>query len=153
MDYLQQAIELAEQNVHDGGRPFASVIVRDGEMIATGTNLSAQTLDPTAHAEIEAIRAASQALRSESLAGCELYTTCEPCPMCLGALYWAELDRVVFALGGDEAARIYSGERRYHRATNFYAQYALPFDERRLPMNLERREECARLFELWKRLN
>jgi tRNA(Arg) A34 adenosine deaminase TadA len=73
--------------------------------------------------------------------------------MCLGALYWAELDRVVFAVGGDEASRFYPGERRYHSAENFYAQYALPFPQRRLPMQLERREEGVQLFQLWKELN
>lgn len=153
MDYLAEAIRLAEENVKAGGRPFASVIVRDGKIVSTGANVSAQTKDPTAHAEMMAIRAASQKLQSESLRGCELYTTCEPCPMCLGALYWAELDRVVFAVKGDVAGKFYSGERRWHRADNFYAQYALPFDERRLPMELEPREEGVRLFELWKSLN
>jgi guanine deaminase len=153
MDYLAEAIKLAVQNVKDGGRPFASVIVRRGQILATGVNLSAQSKDPTAHAEILAIRAASQVLQSESLRGCALYTTCEPCPMCLGALYWAELDRVIFAVGGDEAARFYPGERRYHRAADLYAQYALPFAQRRLPMQLERREEGVQLFQRWKDLN
>ena len=153
MDYLAEVIALAVKNVKEGGRPFASVIVRDGRILATGVNLSAQTKDPTAHAEIQAIRAASQVLQSESLRGCALYTTCEPCPMCLGALYWAELDRVVFAVGGDEAARFYPGERRYHRAEDFYAQYVVTFAERRLPMQLERREEGVNLFQLWKDLN
>jgi guanine deaminase len=153
MDYLAEAIRLAVQNVKEGGRPFASVIVRQGQVVATGVNLSAQSKDPTAHAEILAIRAASQILRSETLRGLEIYTTCEPCPMCLGALYWAELDRVLFAVSGDEAARFYPGERRYHRAVDFYAQYTLPFAQRRLPMQLERREEGVRLFEHWKDLN
>jgi guanine deaminase len=153
MDYLAEAIKLAAQNVKEGGRPFASVIVHQGQIITTGGNLSAQSKDPTAHAEILAIRAASQILQAESLRGCALYTTCEPCPMCLGALYWAELDRVTFAMGGDEAARFYAGERRYHRATDFYAQYALPFAQRRLPMQLERREEGVELFQQWKHLN
>jgi guanine deaminase len=153
MDHLAEAIELAVKNVKEGGRPFASVIVRDGRILATGVNLSAQTKDPTAHAEILAIRAASQILQSESLHGCELYTTCEPCPMCLGALYWAELDRVVFAVSGEQAIRFYPGERRYHRAEDFYAQYALPFGQRRLPMQWEQREESIQLFQLWKRLN
>jgi tRNA(Arg) A34 adenosine deaminase TadA len=124
--------------------------VQGGQIIATGVNLSAQSRDPTAHAEILAIRAAAQVLQSESLRGCTLYTTCEPCPMCLGALYWAELDRVLFAVAGEEAARFYPGQRRYHRATDFYAQYALPFAQRRLPMQLEPREEAVQLFQLWK---
>jgi tRNA(Arg) A34 adenosine deaminase TadA len=153
MDYLAEAIRLAAQNVEGGGRPFASVIVRAEQVIATGVNRSAQTRDPTAHAEILAIRAACLALQSESLRGCQLYTTCEPCPMCLGALYWAELDRVVFAVSGDEANQFYPGERRYHRAVDFYQQYSLPWAQRRLPMQLERREAGLELFQLWKGLN
>jgi guanine deaminase len=153
MDYLAEVIALAVKNVKEGGRPFASVIVRDGRILATGVNLAAQSKDPTAHAEIVAIRAAAQVLQAESLRGCELYTTCEPCPMCLGALYWAELDRIVFAVSGDVASQFYPGERRYHRAQDFYAQYALPFGQRRLPMQLEPREEGVQLFQLWKGLN
>ena len=153
MDYLAEAIQLAVKNVKEGGRPFASVIARGDRIIATGANLSAQTRDPTAHAEILAIRKASQVLCAESLRSCVLYTTCEPCPMCLGALYWAELDRVVFAVRGEEASRFYYAERRYHRPEDFYAQYALPFSERRLPMQWEQRAEGVQLFQLWKELN
>jgi tRNA(Arg) A34 adenosine deaminase TadA len=153
MDYLAEAIRLAEENVRSGGRPFASVVVRGDRIIASAVNRSAQRKDPTAHAEILAIRAAARALDSESLQGCAIYTTCEPCPMCLGALYWAELDQVVFAVSGEEARRFYPGVRRYHRAEDFYAQYALPFSQRRLPMQLEAREQGVRLFALWKTLN
>lgn len=152
-DHLAHTIALALENVEAGGRPFASIIVRAGRIVATGMNRSAQTKDPTAHAEIEAIRAACRALDSESLRGCTLYTTAEPCPMCLGALYWAELDEIVFALAGQEVRTFYPGERRYHRAADFYAQFALPFAERRLPMRLERRDACVRLLERWKALN
>ena len=149
MDYLLEAIKLATQNVKDGGRPFASVIVRNDTVIATGLNLVAQTKDPTAHAEIMAIRKASQLLDSESLKGCDLYTTSEPCPMCLGALYWAELDKVVFALPGPEVAEYYPAERRYHKPDTFYRQYTLPYSERELPMVLERRPEGIELFKQW----
>jgi len=149
-DPLAEAIRLAERNVAEGGRPFASVVVRAGRVIASGVNRSAQTRDPTAHAEIEAIRAAAQVLGSESLRGCALYTTCEPCPMCLGALYWAEIDAVCFALSGEEARRFYPGERRYHSAETFYAQFALPYAQRRLPMRLDARPDCARLFQRWR---
>jgi tRNA(Arg) A34 adenosine deaminase TadA len=153
MDYLAHAIELAVRNVEDGGRPFASVIVRDDEIIATGLNLAAQTRDPTAHAEILAIRLASQILGTESLRGCRLYTTCEPCPMCLGALYWAEPDHVTFAFPGPEAARYYHAVRRYHTPESFYGEYSLGFDRRRLPMTLEKRPEARDLFTLWKATN
>ncbi len=153
MDYLSHAIELAVNNVLDGGRPFASVIVRDGEVIATGLNLAAQTLDPTAHAEMLAIREASKELQSESLRGCQLYTTCEPCPMCLGALYWAELDHITFAFPGPQAARFYHPIRRFHTPENFYTEYAKGFADRRLPMTLDQRPEAEHLFSLWKDKN
>lgn len=153
MDFLAHAIELALRNVEDGGRPFASVIVRGDDVVATGLNLAAQTRDPTAHAEILAIRDASRALDSESLRGCRLYTTCEPCPMCLGALYWAELDHVTFAYPGSAAARYYHAVRRYHTPASFYGEYALPFDRRRLPMTLDERAAAADLFALWEARN
>lgn len=153
MDYLAHAIKLAIKNVEDGGRPFASVIVRGEEIVATGLNLAAQTRDPTAHAEILAIRRTSQALETESLRGCRLYTTCEPCPMCLGALYWAEIDHVTFAFPGPEAARYYHAVRRYHSPESFYGEYALTFDRRRLPMTLDQRTEARELFALWNEKN
>ena len=150
---MREALALAGQSAHQDEVPVGAVIVIDGVIAGRGSNAPIARADPTAHAEILAIRAASQILRSETLRGLEIYTTCEPCPMCLGALYWAELDRVLFAVSGDEAARFYPGERRYHRAVDFYAQYTLPFAQRRLPMQLERREEGVRLFEHWKDLN
>jgi tRNA(Arg) A34 adenosine deaminase TadA/ribosomal protein S18 acetylase RimI-like enzyme len=119
-DYLLTAIQLAENNVKQGGRPFASVIVKNKKVIATGLNSCVQTKDPTAHAEIMAIREASKLLKSESLKGCELYTTSEPCPMCLGALYWAELEKIVFALPGQRVAQYYidKAEERFRLHTN-----------------------------------
>src|SRR5438309_10538352 len=94
--FMAKAIELAVENVRSGrGGPFAAVVVKDGRMIATGTNLVTSANDPTAHAEVLAIRAACAALGSFQLDGCDLYATCEPCPMCLGAIYWARPRRVV----------------------------------------------------------
>ena len=153
-NFMRRAIELSGEYMRAGlGGPFGAIIVRGQEILAEGCNRVTSTNDPTAHAEMVAIREACRHIGGFSLAGCELYTSCEPCPMCLGALYWAELDRVLFAVSGDEAARFYPGERRYHRAVDFYAQYTLPFAQRRLPMQLERREEGVRLFEHWKDLN
>jgi tRNA(Arg) A34 adenosine deaminase TadA len=153
MDFLLHAIQLAVANVRDGGRPFASVIVQNGEVIATGLNFVVQTLDPTAHAEILAIREASKKLHSESLYGCQLYTTCEPCPMCLGAIYWAELDHVTFAFPGSLAAKFFHPIRRFHTPETFYSEYAKPFSERRLPMTLDQRAEAENLFSLWRDKN
>ncbi|WP_268921064.1 nucleoside deaminase [Marisediminicola senii] len=103
--WLAMAVELATQNVRDGGGPFGAVIVRDGMLLATGQNRVTRDFDPTAHAEVMAIRAAGAALGDFSLAGATLYTSCEPCPMCATASLWARLDRVVFAADRHDAAR------------------------------------------------
>ena len=103
--WLARAIELATLNVANAGGPFGAVIVRDGELIAEGQNRVTAALDPTAHAEVTAIRAACQAIGDFSLAGMTLYTSCEPCPLCLSASLWARLDRVVFAADRHVAAR------------------------------------------------
>ncbi|MFT4084376.1 MAG: nucleoside deaminase [Nocardioides sp.] len=103
-EWLTQAIELAEANVAAGGGPFGAVVARDGDLVATGRNLVTATLDPSAHAEVVAIRAAGTAIGDFSLAGCSLFTSCEPCPMCLAASLWARLDRVVYAADRDDAA-------------------------------------------------
>ncbi len=103
--WLTRAIELAVANVADGGGPFGAVIVRDGAVVAEGQNRVTRDLDPTAHAEVQAIRAAGRALGDFSLAGCVLYASCEPCPLCVSASLWARLDRVVFAADRHDAAR------------------------------------------------
>lgn len=103
--WLARAIELAVANVAAGGGPFGAVIVRDGELVAEGQNRVTRDLDPTAHAEVQAIRAAGPTVGDFSLAGCVLYASCEPCPLCVAASLWARLDRVVFAADRDDAAR------------------------------------------------
>lgn len=103
--YLQMAIDLACENIENNtGGPFGAVIVKDGEVIATGTNRVTSTNDPTAHAEVTAIRNATSKLGTFQLEGCTLYSSCEPCPMCLGAIYWARPDRLVFAADKNDAA-------------------------------------------------
>jgi len=102
--FLARAIELATENVANEGGPFGALIVRDGRVLAEGQNRVTATLDPTAHAEVTAIRAACQAVKDFSLAGATLYTSCEPCPLCLCAALWARIDRVVFAANRDDAA-------------------------------------------------
>ncbi|WP_395245974.1 nucleoside deaminase [Agromyces sp. MMS24-K17] len=102
--WLQQAVALAVENVEAGGGPFGAVIVRDGELLAIGQNRVTRDLDPTAHAEVSAIRAACRAAGDFSLAGATLYTSCEPCPLCLAASLWARLDRIVFAADRHDAA-------------------------------------------------
>lgn len=103
--WLARAIDLAVTNVADGGGPFGAVVVRDGVVVAEGQNRVTRDLDPTAHAEVTAIRAAGRALGDFSLAGCTLYASCEPCPLCVSASLWARLDRVVYAADRDAAAR------------------------------------------------
>jgi tRNA(Arg) A34 adenosine deaminase TadA len=104
-EFMKQAIELATENVTSGrGGPFGAVIVRDGQVIATGANQVTATNDPTAHAEVTAIRNACRALGDFSLAGCVIYTSCEPCPMCLAAVYWSRLEAVFYSATASDAA-------------------------------------------------
>lgn len=125
---IKQAIEMAVENVHRGGGPFAALVVKDGIVIATGANQVTRTNDPTAHAEIVAIREACRVLGAFQLTGCELYSSCEPCPMCLGAIFWARPERVFFgATQGDAAAAGFDD-------SFIYRQMAKPHSERSIPM-------------------
>lgn len=112
--WLQQAVALATENVAAGGGPFGALIVREGGVLATGQNRVTRDLDPTAHAEVTAIRAACATLRDFSLAGCTLYTSCEPCPLCVSAALWARLDRVVYAADRHDAARGGFDDREFY---------------------------------------
>ena len=112
--WLARAIELATLNVANAGGPFGAVIVRDGELVAEGQNRVTANLDPTAHAEVTAIRAACQAVGGFSLTGMTLYTSCEPCPLCVSAALWARLDRVVFSADRDDAARGGFDDREFY---------------------------------------
>jgi guanine deaminase len=105
-EFLRRAIALATENVESGkGGPFAAVIVRDGNIVGEGANSVTSTNDPTAHGEVNAIRAACKALGTFTLSGCQLYTSCEPCPMCLAASYWARLDAIYYGCSADDASR------------------------------------------------
>ncbi len=142
--FMSQAIELSIENVRSGrGGPFAAVVVKDGKIIAQGTNLVTSTNDPTAHAEIVAIRQASRALGNFQLSGCEMYTTCEPCPMCLGAIYWARPAKVYFASTGKDAAA-----HGFDDAFIF-EELQRPLDGRRIPMVQLMREEALAAFRAW----
>jgi tRNA(Arg) A34 adenosine deaminase TadA len=105
-DFMRQAIALAVENVRNGGGPFGAVIVKDGKVVATGTNRVTANNDPTAHAEVSAIRAACLKLGTFNLEGCVIYTSCEPCPMCLGAIYWAHLDKIYYGADQHDAAAV-----------------------------------------------
>ncbi|WP_263841434.1 nucleoside deaminase [Salinibacter sp.] len=142
--FLREAIEMAIQNVTTGqGGPFAALVVRDGEIVGRGTNVVTTLNDPTAHAEVTAIRRACDALDDFELTGCTLYATCEPCPMCLGAAYWARLDRVYYAATQEDAAE--AGFDDHH----IYEEMAMPPTERQIPMDQALSEEAGRPFEAW----
>ena len=143
-EFMKQAIRLATENVVSGsGGPFGAVIVRDGKVIATGVNQVAATNDPTAHAEVVAIRAACAALGTFQLDGCDLYTTCEPCPMCLGAIYWARPARVYFACTAADAAAAGFDD------AFIYEQLVLPLTKRKIPFLEMMREESLECFRAW----
>ena len=143
-EFMRQAIALAMENVRSGaGGPFAAVIVKDGRVVAEGVNRVTATNDPTAHAEVVAIREACRKLGDFQLAGCDLYTTCEPCPMCLGAIYWARPARVFYAcVAADAAAVGFDDAFIYQELDRVHA-------ERRVPMQQLLREESLEIFSLW----
>lgn len=142
-ELMQQAIRLSEENVKQGGGPFGAVIARDGKVIATGTNRVTSDCDPTAHAEVSAIRAAAKALGTFDLCGCEIYTSCEPCPMCLGAIYWAHLDRMYYGNDKNDAARIGFDD------AFIYEELSRDPSERKLKMEELLPDEAIRAFEMW----
>lgn len=153
IDPMERVIELARHNVAAGGRPFACVIVRGGELIAEGPNLVAQTHDPTAHAEVVAIRAACRRLGSEHLHGCEVYVLAYPCPMCLAALYYCSPDRVVYAVAREDYAAHYRDDRRYFEFESFYGEFAKPAAERRLPTLRATGAGALEIYREWGRQN
>lgn len=145
LDYIRLAVELAERGVaHNEGGPFGAVIVKEGKVIGKGNNKVISTNDPTAHAEIVAIREACRHLQSFQLAGCTVYTSCEPCPMCLGAIYWARPDRIVYACTRQDAAAIEFDDHFIYEEIN------LPLDLRTIPAHQCGRELGLGVFELWK---
>lgn len=142
-ELMKKAIELSVENVENGGGPFGAVIAREGKIIATGVNRVTANHDPTAHAEVSAIRAACQALGTFDLSGCEIYTSCEPCPMCLGAIYWAHLDKMYYGNDKHDAARIGFDD------SFIYDELALPYTERRLVATPLLGEEAEEAFRMW----
>ncbi|WP_418895400.1 nucleoside deaminase [Limibacterium fermenti] len=142
-ELMRKAIALSIENVANGGGPFGAVIAKDGHIIATGVNRVTANHDPTAHAEVSAIRAACEKLDTFDLSGCEIYTSCEPCPMCLGAIYWARLDKMYFANNKDDAKQIDFDD------SFIYDELALPLSERKLPAEILLRDEALKAFQLW----
>ena len=143
-EFLRRAISLATENVVTGrGGPFAAVIVRDGKIVGEGVNTVTASHDPTAHGEVNAIRAATRALGTFSLAGCELYTSCEPCPMCLAAAYWARVDAIYFGASAADAARAGFDD------AFLYEEMRKSLGERSLPSSQLIGDEAWASFQAW----
>ena len=143
-ELMKRAIELSIGSVNGAGGPFGAVIAREGEIIAEASNSVTIDNDPTAHAEVNAIRRAARKLGSFDLSGCEIYTSCEPCPMCLGAIYWSHIDKIYYANTRKDAAEIGFDD------DFIYQEIALPLEKRRKPIEEFMRSEALEAFELWK---
>jgi guanine deaminase len=144
--FMARAIELSIENARMGrGGPFGAVVVKDGKIIAEAANNVTGTNDPTAHAEILAIRAACRTLGAFELTGCEIYTSCEPCPMCLGAIYWARPDRVYYGNTAADAAKVGFDD------SFIYGEIPLPLDQRKIPMVQLMRDEAIEGFRAWEK--
>ena len=142
-ELMRRAIELSKESVRNGGGPFGAVIAKGGEIIAEGSNCVTLDNDPTAHAEVSTIRKACKKLGTFDLSGCDIYTSCEPCPMCLGAIYWAHLDKIYYANDRKDAADI-------GFADDFiYEELERPLDERTVPIKNMLRDEALHSFRLW----
>ena len=141
--FMQMAIELSIENIDSGGGPFGAIIVRDGELIAEGANRVVPNNDPTAHAEVVAIRNACEKLNTFDLKGCTVYTSCEPCPMCLSALYWAGIERICYANTKRDAAAIEFDD------SFIYDQLRLDYDRRSIHCEHFMRNEALAAFVKW----
>ena len=141
--FMREAIKLSAESVRSGGGPFGAVIVRNGEIIARGENRVTVCNDPTAHAEVSAIREAAARLGTYDLSGCEIYSSCEPCPMCLGAIYWARLDKLYYAGTRADAANVGFDD------AHIYEELPLEPSQRELPTQTLLREEAQQVFEAW----
>jgi len=142
---MRRAIELSAENVKKGGGPFGAVITRKGKILAESCNLVTALNDPTAHAEINVIRAAAQKLGTFDLSGCVVYSSCEPCPMCLGAIYWARIDKVFFANTTSDAKNIGFDD------SLIYEEISRPLQERRIEFRQFLREEALEAFRDWEK--
>ena len=140
---MRRAIKLSADSVANGGGPFGAVIVRDGEIVAEGSNGVTILNDPTAHAEVSAIRQACKKLNSFDLTGCEIYTSCEPCPMCLGAIYWAHIDKIYYANDRKDAANIGFDDELIYQEMEVQPQC------RKKPSEILLNNEAIKVFQQW----
>jgi len=144
-EFMKRAIELSIEGVNKGGGPFGCVIIKDNKIVAEGSNKVVLTKDPTAHGEIVAIREACKKLNNFNLNECELYSTCEPCPMCLSAIYWARIDKIYYANTREDAKKIDFDD------SLIYSEFIKNIDERKIPMIQIMRNEALKAFELWEK--
>ena len=142
-ELMRRAIELSKMSVQNGGGPFGAVIACNGKIVAEGSNCVTLDCDPTAHAEVSTIRKACKALKTFDLSGCEIYTSCEPCPMCFGAIYWAHLDKIYMGNDRKDAAKIGFDD------DFIYQEIALPADRRNKPSEILLRDEALEAFRMW----
>ena len=142
-EFMKRAIELSLESVNKGGGPFGCVIVKDKKIVSEGSNKVTSSKDPTAHGEIVAIREACKKINNFSLSGFELYSSCEPCPMCLSAIYWARIDKVYFANTRQDAQKIDFDD------SLIYSEFQKNIDKRKIPMAQMMRSEALKAFELW----
>ena len=143
-EFMREAIRLSMNSVQNGGGPFGAVIVKDGKIVAGSSNSVTLDNDPTAHAEVNCIRKACKALGTFDLSGCDIYTSCEPCPMCLGAIYWAHLDKIYYANDRKDAAAIGFDD------DFIYEEIVKPLDCRKTPVIPVLRNEALAVFTAWK---
>ena len=141
--FMQKAIELSIKNINNNGGPFGCVIVKNNKIISEGVNAVTQNNDPTAHAEIVAIRNACTKLNTFDLSGCELYTSCEPCPMCLSAIYWSHIDIVYYGNSRENAAEIEFDDKF------IYDEIKKEINERKIPLKQILKDEAIKAFNLW----
>lgn len=144
-EWMREAIGLAKENICQGGGPFAAIIVKDGKEIARTGNTVTLSNDPTAHAEVNAIREACRRMGTFDLSGCEIYSSCEPCPMCLSAIYWARIDRIYFAGSRSDAADAGFDDQF------LYDEIGKPLEKRRIPVTVMMPQEGKEPFEAWKK--
>ena len=142
-EFMKRAIELSIESINRGGGPFGCVIVKNDKIISEGSNKVTSSNDPTAHGEIVAIREACRQVNNFSLKGLELYSTCEPCPMCLSAIYWARIDKIYYANTRKDAQKIDFDD------SLIYAEFKKNINERKIPMIQMMRNEALKAFELW----
>lgn len=151
--FINETIKLARENVKKGGRPFSCLIVKNNNIIEKSCNMVEETKDPTAHAEILAIRNCCIKLGTENLNDCYIYVLAHPCPMCLGSLYYCSPKKVIFITQRDDYSKYYKDDRKYFQIDNFYDEFNKKWDQRNLPMEYCPNQEGINVYKEWMKYN